>query len=543
MSKARPSQRDAGAPWSGVSAETVIDLIARACRREPEKPALILEEGLVVTRLQFLERAERLAGALAGCTKPGDHVALMLDTRAECPIVFAAALAARCVLVPIDPAAKAHDAGHILRDSGSVLVLAAEKNAALLEDLRPQCPALRQVAIASSAEPDGFAAWGAAAAPPRRAAGTAERDEVAAIYYTSGTTGAPKGCILDHAWWLRACDIHVRLSDPEGFQRPLCCMPFHHVDSMMQFLCALHAGGTLVVMRRFSVSRFWRVVRDHQVTQLYLIASMPVLLLKATLSPLERDHDLREAICLAVPAHLHRALVDRFGIPFLDAYGTTEAGWSTRVPADRAEAMVGSGSIGSAVPEAELRVVDDADRDVPPGRPGELITRAPGLFAGYLNQPMVTAEILRDGWYYSGDIVRADEQGFYYFLGRKKDMIRRSGENIAAAEVEDVLRTHPMILDAAVVAVPDEIREQEVKAYVLLAEGRTVDDLSPDRIVAYCADRLAAFKVPRYIAYRKTDFPRTPTMRVRKEELGAASSPADSWDRLRGGWIDPPPAG
>jgi crotonobetaine/carnitine-CoA ligase len=540
MNQASSSERDIGPPWSGAPSDTIVQLVGQACRRALDKPAVVLEEGLVITRGQFLERAERLAGYLARRTKPGVRVAIMLDNRAEALIAFAAALAARCVLVPIDPAAKAHDAGHIIRDSGSVLIFISAAGQALVEALRPQCPALRDAVVISSAEPEGFAACADEAGPLRLAASEAERHDIATIYYTSGTTGAPKGCILDHAWWLRACDIHIRMSDPEGFQRPLCCMPFHHVDAMMQFLCALHAGGTLVVMRRFSVSRFWDVVHAHRITQLYLIASMPILLLKAVPSSLEREHAVREAICLAVPAHLHRELVDRFGIPFLDAYGTTEAGWSTRMPADRADAMVGSGSIGTAVPEAELRVIDEAGQDVPAGRPGELIMRAPGLFAGYLSQPAATEEALRDGWYHSGDIVRADAYGFYYFLGRKKDMIRRSGENIAAAEVEDVLRTHPMILDAAVIAVPDEIRGEEVKAYVLLAAGCTIVDLPPDRIAAHCADRLAPFKVPRYIEYRTGDFPRTPTMRVRKEELRNAPPMGDSWDRLGGGWIDPP---
>jgi crotonobetaine/carnitine-CoA ligase len=152
-----------------------------------------------------------------------------------------------------------------------------------------------------------------------------------------------------------------------------------------------------------------------------------------------------------------------------------------------------------------------------------------------LNQPEATAAALRGGWYRTGDLVRADAEGFYYFLGRKKDMVRRGGENIAAAEIEAVLRTHPKIRDAAVIAVPDEIRGEEVKVYVLLAEGCAADELPPEEIVAHCADRLAAFKVPRYLEYRTADFPRTPTMRVRKEELKTAPDlTVNAWDREGG---------
>jgi crotonobetaine/carnitine-CoA ligase len=191
--------------------------------------------------------------------------------------------------------------------------------------------------------------------------------------------------------------------------------------------------------------------------------------------------------------------------------------------------------MGAAAPEVELRVVDDAESDVPVGQTGELLVRAPGLFAGYLNQTEATAAAMRGGWYRTGDLVRADTQGLYYFLGRKKDMVRRGGENVAAAEVEEVLRAHPKIRDAAVIPVPDDIRGEEVKAYVLLAEGFAADDLTPDEIVAHCADRLAAFKVPRYVEYRDVDFPRTPTMRVRKEELKAGPDlTVNAWDREGG---------
>ena len=157
------------------------------------------------------------------------------------------------------------------------------------------------------------------------------------------------------------------------------------------------------------------------------------------------------------------------------------------------------------------------------------------MFRGYLNRPEATREVMRDGWLHTGDLGRADERGFLYFMGRSKDIIRRSSENIACAEVEDVLRAHPQILDAAVIPVPDEIRGEEVKAYVLLAEGCAADELPPEEIVAHCADRLAAFKVPRYVEYRTADFPRTPTMRVRKEDLKAVPDlTANTWDREHG---------
>jgi crotonobetaine/carnitine-CoA ligase len=528
------THRDCGQPWSAVPCGSMIELVEQACRRAPMQAAMVFEDGLAVTRLQLLDAVERFAGYLAARTTPGERIAVMLETRAESMIAQLAALAAHCVVVPVNPTAKAHDAGHILGDSGAVMAIVSVENDDLVDGLRAELPALRHIVVLQAPEPNGLAAYEATGRHLRLADCRATRSDIATIHYTSGTTGAPKGCMLAHEWWLRLCDVHLRMTPHERDDRLLCCVPFYYPDSLFLLLSLLHAGDALVVMRRFSASRFWQTVAEGRVTLLYLIASMPILLLKQPPSARERAHRLRAAVCLGVPAALHAQLLDRFGVPFLDTYGSTEAGWVTRVPRDHGADRIGAGSMGAAAPEVELRVVDDAEDDVPVGQAGELLVRAPGLFVGYLNQPETTAAALRGGWYRTGDLVRADTQGLYYFLGRKKDFVRRGGENIAAAEVEDVLRTHPKIRDAAVIAVPDEIRGEEVKAYVLLAEGCAADALPPEAIVAHCADRLAAFKVPRYVEYRSVDFPRTPTMRVRKEELKAAPDPtANAWDRER----------
>jgi len=197
--------------------------------------------------------------------------------------------------------------------------------------------------------------------------------------------------------------------------------------------------------------------------------------------------------------------------------------------------MTGSGSIGIPAPEVDVRIVDDSGADVPAGMTGELLVRGPGMFRGYLNRPEATEEALRGGWLRTGDLGREDERGFLYFAGRKKDVIRRSGQNLSAAEVEDALRAHPMIIDAAVIPVPDRERGEEVKAYVLLAGDAAPGDLPGGKIVEFCAARLAWYKVPRYIEYRAADFPRTPSMRVRKEVLKAerADLTEGCWDRDR----------
>lgn len=526
-----PVDRDFGPPWSAVADENVFELVSAACRRSPDQPAMNFEDGLVITRRQLLERVERFAAFLSSRIAAGDRVAVMLETCAESVIAQLAALAIGCPPVPINPTARHHDAGHVLRDSGAAAAVVGEAQVRLIEDLRQDLPSLRTVITLNRPEPGGLPSGeGRIDLAGRRA----QRTDLATIHYTSGTTGMPKGCMLSHEWWLRLCDVHLRMTPHRPDDRLLCCIPFHYPDSLFLLLCSLHAAETLIVMRRFSVSRFWPVVSEYGATLLYLVASMPILLLKQTPDPQERQHRLRAAICAGVPASVHRQLGERFGVPFIDTYGSTEAGWVTRVPWSDVTESIGSGAVGIAAPECELQLLGDDGRPTLIGDVGELLVRAPGQFSGYLNQPDATAQVLHYGWYRTGDLMRRDEAGRFYFLGRKKDIVRRSGENISCTEVEAVLRLHPLVRDAAVIAVPDDIRGEEVKAVLLLAEGVAADDVRPGDIIDHCAAHLAAYKVPRYLAFRTADFPRTPTMRVRKEELKAEDGDVRTcWDRFR----------
>ena len=440
-------------------------------------------------------------------------------------------VALRATLVSVNPDVKEHDARHVLRDSDAVLAIISPKHQALIETVRGDCPQLRDVVVVGDNEPDGL---------PAPETGTfsldeagCERGDITNVYYTSGTTGPPKGCMVDHEWWLRIVDVDLRLHPKGPDDRMLCCLQFYYADPGWQVLAALRCGGAVVVMRRFSVSRFWNVVRSNDVTEVLGIASIPALLLKAEPSDADRGHKVKRALQVAVPANLHREMTDRWGFPWVDGYGITEGNFVTRVPLDLAEEMVGSGSIGIACPEVSIRLVDDDGADVSVGATGEFWISGPGLMRGYLNRPEATAEVLQDGWFHTGDLGRQDERGLYYFVGRKKDIIRRSGENLAAAEVEEVLRAHPKVLEVAVIGVPDDLRGEEVKAFILPVEGHSAATIPPEELAAWCAARLAAYKVPRYIEYRSTDFPRTPSLRVQKTLLGTPEHDRQAlvWDR------------
>jgi carnitine-CoA ligase len=528
--------RDAGEPWSAAPQQTVIELVDEVCRRWPGAPAMIFEDGVTVTYGQLLAATERLAGYLAGRIQPGEAVAVILRNRAEFMISWLAVVANRGVLVSVNPDDKVLDAGHILRDSASVIVILAEEHEPLIQELRPSLPALREVITVRGSEPDGLSAY-AGPAPLRLAEARCARGDITNIYYTSGTTGLPKGCRVDHEWWLRTVDVLLRRVPQTPSDRVLCCLQFFYSDPGHLLLECMATGGALVVMRHFSVSRFWDVVRDHQVTLMLSFSSIPLFLLKADPDPRDRESRVRLARHVAMPPDLHREVTERWGFPWIDGYGITEGNIVTCMPLEYADEMTGSGSIGIPAPEVDVRLVDDEGADVPPGATGEFLIRGPGMFRDYLNRPEATEEAMAGGWLHTGDLGREDERGFLYFVGRKKDIIRRSGQNLTASEVEDALRAHPMIVDAAVIPVPDRERGEEVKAYVLLADGRAPGDLPPQDIVAFCADHLAWYKVPRYIEYRQADFPRTPSMRVRKEVLKAERPDLidGCWDRDREG--------
>jgi crotonobetaine/carnitine-CoA ligase len=523
----------AGEMWSAVSDRTVIDLVLRTCRVDPAGAAIIFEDGVVVTRGGFLERVEQFAGYLRDKIQPGDRVAIMLGNRAEYMIAWVAVLANRGILVSINPEAKEHDAAHILQDSRPVLAIAGDEQRPVLDAIRGGIPELTELIWVVDGEPDGLASYTEGVAAMPLAEADPKRMDITNVYYTSGTTGLPKGCMIDHEYWIRLVDLDLRLHPKTSEDRILCCLQFYYLDPALLFLFALETGGPMVTMRRFSVSRFWDVVRKHDVTEILGIASIPALLLKAPPSPEDRQHKVKRALQVAVSPTLQREMQERWGFPWVENYGISEGGMVARMPLAYVEEMTGSGSMGVADPEVRIRIVNDEHEDLPAGEVGEVLVSAPGLFRGYLNNPEATVETLAGGWLHTGDLARRDERGFLYFMGRKKDIIRRSGENLSATEVEEVLRSHPKILEAAVIPVPDELRGEEIKAYILPVAGEAPETLPPEEIVEWCAARLARYKIPRYIEYRDRDFARTPSMRVKKEDLKAekADLTAGSWDR------------
>ena len=296
----------------------------------------------------------------------------------------------------------------------------------------------------------------------------------------------------------------------------LTAQPFHYIDPQWNVALGLASGCRLVVLDRFHPSSFWSKIIEYGVTWFYCLGMMPKLLLSAP-APARPD-TLRSVCASAIPPELHRDLEARWGVPWFEAFGMTETGSDIRLDPRDHDECVGTGCLGRAVPGREARIVDEADNPVAPGATGQLVVRGAGMMTGYFRDPDATREVFRNGWMHTGDLARMDERGRIYFVGRTKDMIRRSGENIAAAEVERVLQLHPAVTMAAVLAEPDELRGEEVHAVIVAADGHGATDLAD--LIEHCQRQLAYFKVPRYWTF-VAELPLTASQRVAKGELRA----------------------
>jgi carnitine-CoA ligase len=510
--------------------ETIVGLLDRAGHLDPERPAIVFDDGLAISRGELLERSERFAGYLREHTEPGEMVAAMTGNCAEFMIAWFATVANGCAFVALNPDAGEHDLTHVLEDSKAAIVICDEPSAKRLDRLPLRPPSIREQLVLDGREPERLERW-QGSSPLRFAESQVDPAAITNVYYTSGTTGPPKGCMVAHPYWRRMVVSYLSERGLTSDDRILCCLKFFYNDPSWQLLTSLQAGAALVVMRKFSVSRYWDVVNDNDVTQLFTIGSIPALLLSAAPSPREREHKVRFGVQVAVDATLHREMTDRWGIPWMDAYGLTETGGLIGMPPEDAERMTGSGAMGRPRTGVQARLIGEDGGEVQDGEPGELLVKAPDIMTGYLNRPEATAEAIDvDGWFHTGDYVRRDSEGWMYFVGRKKDIVRRAGENIAAAEVEEVLRTHPLVIDAAVVPVADRLRGEEVLAYIYTASDDP-PELLAGSLAELCTTKLARHKVPRYLVFTTDDLPRTPSMRVAKSQLRRAEPPAGAWDR------------
>jgi acyl-coenzyme A synthetase/AMP-(fatty) acid ligase len=381
---------------------------------------------------------------------------------------------------------------------------------------------------------DGDAPPSAPFVPPRAGEPSAEATECA-LLYTSGTTGRPKGCILPNRYFLQAgrwyADIGGLAALREG-DRMLSPLPLVHMNAMAySTLACVLTGGCLILLDRFHPATWWASVRESRATVAHYLGVVPAMLMKAPPAAGDREHALRFGFGAGVERALHAPFEARFGFPLLEAWAMTETGAGAVVIAHREPRQVGTGCFGREQAQVQVRLVADDGRDAAVDQPGELWVRhagpdpRDGFFAGYLKDEAATAEAWGDGWFHTGDIVSRDASGQLHFIDRRKNVIRRSGENISAVEVESVLNQHPAVRACAVAATPDAVRGDEVLALVVphepVAEGQR-DALSRE-LVGFALERLAYYKAPGWVAFVDA-LPLTPSQKIARGDLKARAA-------------------
>ena len=466
----------------------------------------------------------------------GHRVALLLENRPEFFFHYLALNALGCSVVPINPDYRHDELLYQMDHSEADLAVVIGARVAELEAVARERAKLLPV-VNAEAWPVTLPMAGVA---PR--AGQPGLDTECGLLYTSGTTGRPKGCVLSNFYYLNAGawyrDLGGRLALEHGRERILNPLPLFHMNCQaVTATCVILTANCLVLPERFSPTRWWKDVAATGATAVHYLGVVPPLLLNQPPVAEERAHRVKFGLGAAVEPALHAVFEERFGFPLVEVWGMTETG---RVFADHEEPrQVATRAFGRPRREFEGRVVDAADREVSRGTEGELVVRCAGadprrgFFSGYLKNEAATEEAWRGGWFHTGDLVRQAEDGMFYFVDRMKNIIRRSGENIAAAEVEAVLAAHEAVAQVAVLAVPDELREEEVMACVVPMPGVVGDAALAGRLVDWCLDKLAYFKAPGWVLFLDR-LPTTGTQKVQKTHI----FPRGEDPRARAGCID-----
>ena len=349
-----------------------------------------------------------------------------------------------------------------------------------------------------------------------------EASDVISFISTSGTTGRPKAVMQTHGNYVLTGEGYAGWVELQSTERIYLCLPLFHINSQAYTVMgAIAARATIVLVERFSASRFWSDMNQYRVNVFNHIGSMLVVLMKRDPTPEERGHVVRLTYGgPALPGPTRTQVEERFGFTVISGIGMSETTFGLIEPLHQARR---SGSLGTVRQHPdprirnEARVVDDDGHDVPIGEVGELLFRSPVQMKGYYRDPEQTAATIRDGWLYTGDLVRQDTDGYFYFVDRKKDIIRVRGENVASSEVEQVLGDHPEVQEASVVGVPSDLTDEEIAAFVVARPGSAP---APDALAEWCRGRLAPFKVPRHI-WLVPALPKTETMRTEKHRLRA----------------------
>jgi crotonobetaine/carnitine-CoA ligase len=500
------------------------EFLRAVVRRDPDK-VFVEMYGRKLTYGEFEERVNATASLFQEIgVGHGDRVCLFMPNCLEYLYCWFGLSSIGAIGVPINTAYKRDETAYILNDAGASALVSDWGLVDIAEQAADLAPSIEHRLLVGEGEgPTGWTRFSDAlgSAPSLENASQVSPDDISMLVYTSGTTGNPKGVMVTHKMYVAAGQGFAHWTQASPDDRFFTCLPYFHANvQYYSTMGALASGATLVVVDRFSASRFWDQVRAADATVVNFIGMMMPVLAKNAESPTDKENRVR--LFYGSPAFSPEFLAEfqeRFGTDIIVGFGMTETCYGT---IEKIGDVRRTGSSGQARQHPDpgfanqVRISDSVT-----GEPlgvnavGEITLTNPAVTPGYWNNGEQTRQTLRDGWLYTGDLGWLDDDGFLYFVDRKKDIIRRRGENISSQEVEDVIKRHAQVLDCAVIAVPSELGEDEVKAYVALTPG---SDLKPEEVVYWCAEHLAYFKVPRYLEMR-SELPRTPSLRVRKDLL------------------------
>jgi long-chain acyl-CoA synthetase len=458
------------------------------------------------------EASARVAGLLhERGLRTGDRVGIMMPNVAEVPVVYYGILRAGGVVVPMNPLLKGREVAYYLGDSGAGLVFAWH---AFADEARAGADQIQADLIV--VDEVGFPDLLASATANDE---VADRDdgETAVILYTSGTTGQPKGAELTHGNLISNTEVarndivRARPEDVIFGGLPL----FHVFGQTVALNVAVAAGACLTLLPRFDPAHALRIIAGHKVTVFEGVPTMYVALLHA---PDRADYDVSTMrMCIsggaALPVEVLRGFEEAFSCTVLEGYGLSETSpvASFNLPGRERK----PGSIGTPIRGVRMRVVDNAGHEVPQGEVGEIVIRGPNVMKGYWRRPEATDEAIRDGWFHSGDLARVDEDGYFYIVDRKKDMIIRGGYNVYPREIEEVLYEHPAVAEAAVIGLPHPALGEEVGAAVALKPGVTI---TAEELRDYVKGQVAAYKYPRHV-WIVDVLPKGPTGKIQKRDI------------------------
>lgn len=490
--------------------ETVPEFFADALRAAPDQPFLIFTGD--DSTYDYAQAARLIDQAAAVWheleVRHGDRVAFLLDNRPLFVWAWLGLARLGAILVAVNTGFLAAEAGYIVADSGATLALVGRDHLDVQAGL-------------TVVEEDEFTRLMAADHTPAPIV-PIDGDDVISLIYTSGTTGSPKGVMQTHRNFVLTGQAYVDWMRMADGDRIYACLPLFHINSQAySTMAAIAARGVLVLAPRFSASRFWPEVRRHHVTVFNFIGAMAMILSKRDPEHDDADNDVR--VAYGVPALATEIVAEierRFDLRVISGFGMSETTFGLLEPFDRPRRP---GSMGierhhpdPRVPRTEAKIVDEYGQEVERGVVGELVLRNAAMMTGYFGDPEHTAQALRGGWLHTGDSAYQDADGFYYFVDRLKDIVRRRGENVSSLEVERTIARHDGIAEAAVIGVPADLSDEELMVFVVPRPGSNT--IAPDDVFAWAAATLAPFKIPTYLRVVEA-LPKTATAKVRKDRL------------------------